>query len=107
MKNEMNNCITDWLDSDQAADFLKIDKGTLLNLTSNGKIPYYKFGKANRYLISELDRLLRSKPKGVREWELNLSNLEKPGLQPLALETRLRVRQKLRQSKASNQKRRL
>ena len=58
-----------WLDSEEAALFLKIDVGTLRNLVCNGTIPHYKFGRFNRYLKSELDMLLRLKPKGERLWE--------------------------------------
>ena len=80
MKNEINkieymtmpcNENTKWLTTEEAAAFLKIDKGTLLNFVSNGMVPYYKLGRRNRYLRSELDNLLRSKPKGERLWESN------------------------------------
>lgn len=55
------------LTSIEAADFLRVSVGTLRNLTSNGKIPYYKFaGRRNRYLKSELTKLLMSQPKGER-----------------------------------------
>jgi excisionase family DNA binding protein len=67
----LNDC---WFTSDEAAEFLKIDKGTLSNFVSNGVIPYYKLGRRNRYLKSELEQLLRSRPKGERLWELNLMN---------------------------------
>ena len=60
---------TKWLTTEEAAAFLKIDKGTLLNYVSNGMIPYYKLGRRNRYLQSELDQLLKTKPKGERLWE--------------------------------------
>jgi excisionase family DNA binding protein len=59
-------CREEWLDTDGAAKFLKVDKYTLLNLVSNGSIPYYKFGKRNRYLASELNLILKSDPKGPR-----------------------------------------
>ena len=54
------------LTSKEAADFLRVSVARLMNLTSNGKIPYYKFGRSNRYLISELKELLMSQPKGER-----------------------------------------
>lgn len=54
------------LSSVEAADYLRISVGTLMNETSNGKIPHYKFGRRNRYLKSELTKLLMSQPKGER-----------------------------------------
>lgn len=54
------------LTSKEAADFLRISHSRLLNLVSNGKIPYYKLGRSNRYLLSELRGLLMSEPKGER-----------------------------------------
>ena len=67
-----NTCETrdDWLNTEEAAAFLKIDEGTLNNLICNGvPIPHFKFGRLNRYLKSELDKYLRLKPKGERPWE--------------------------------------
>jgi excisionase family DNA binding protein len=55
------------LTSKEAADYLRVSIARLMNLTSNGKIPYYKFGRSNRYLISELKELLMSQPKGNRD----------------------------------------
>jgi excisionase family DNA binding protein len=57
----------EWLTSQEAADHLRINKKRLLNLTSYGRVPYFKFGRTNRYLRQELDRLLLDKPKGVRK----------------------------------------
>lgn len=56
----------DILTSAEAADYLRISIGTLRNETSNGKIPYYKLGRRNRYFRSELRRVLMSQPKGER-----------------------------------------
>lgn len=53
-----------WLDSYEAAKHLKISVPTLRNLTSNGKIPYYKFGRRNRYLLAELNSLIESNKRG-------------------------------------------
>jgi excisionase family DNA binding protein len=55
---------TEWLTTSQAADYLGISVGTLRNMTSNGKIPYYKFGKLNRYRLPELRELLLSGKRG-------------------------------------------
>jgi excisionase family DNA binding protein len=71
MKQNEKDSISDWLNSEEAARFLKIDKPTLMNLVSNGRIPYFKFGRSNRYLRSELENMLRSMPMGERLWESN------------------------------------
>ena len=55
-----------WLTSSEAADYLGISVKSLHNKVSRGEIPYYKLQSSNRYLISELDELLLSHPKGVR-----------------------------------------
>ena len=56
----------EWLNSIETSKYLGVSVSRLMNLTSNGKIPYYKFGRSNRYLISELKALLMSQPKGER-----------------------------------------
>lgn len=77
MTNKISNDITphncsltneykEWLTSPEASLFLGISKSRLHNLSSDGKIPYYKFGRSNRYLKSELHNLLLSHPRGVR-----------------------------------------
>lgn len=55
----------EWLNSEEAARYLKITVRTLYNLTSNGKIPHHKFGRRNRYLLTELRSLLTAQPRGV------------------------------------------
>ncbi|MCB9072509.1 MAG: helix-turn-helix domain-containing protein [Bdellovibrionaceae bacterium] len=55
---------SEWLISKEAARYLGITERSLYNLTSNGKIPYYKFGKRNRYLLEDLRNLLLSQPRG-------------------------------------------
>jgi excisionase family DNA binding protein len=64
--NSLKTEYIEWLTSNQAAEYLGVSNSRLLNLTSNGNIPYYKFGRSNRYLVSELRELLLSKPRGVR-----------------------------------------
>ena len=56
----------EWLTTVEAAWYLGISPAHLRNLSSMGKVPYYKFGRNNRYLESELRELLLSQPKGVR-----------------------------------------
>ena len=55
-----------WLTPEEAAAYMKISVPTLHNLTSNGKIPFYKFGRRNRYLRGELRKLLSAQPRGFR-----------------------------------------
>jgi excisionase family DNA binding protein len=55
---------SDWLNTKEAADYLRISPKCLLNLTSNGKVKHYKFGRRNRYLLCDLKELLLSEPKG-------------------------------------------
>lgn len=62
--------LEDWLDTEMAAKFFEIDTSTLLNMISNDRsFPYYKLGKRNRYLASELDAYIRKNPRGERPWE--------------------------------------
>lgn len=55
----------EWLNTHEAAAYLKLEPKRLLNMASDGQIPHYKFGRRNRYLKSELDRLLRAQPRGA------------------------------------------
>lgn len=54
----------EWFTSSEAADYLGISTRTLMNLTSNGKVPYYKFGRRNRYQKDELRNLLLLQRRG-------------------------------------------
>lgn len=56
--------ITEWLTTEEAASFLRISKGSLLNLSSNGKVPYYKWQRRNRYKKAELRELLLQQKRG-------------------------------------------
>ncbi len=67
LKNAQNCSLKieeEWVDSKTAARYLKISDRTLYNLTSNGKIVYYKFGRRNRYRLSELKKLLLAQRRG-------------------------------------------
>jgi excisionase family DNA binding protein len=57
---------SEWLTTIQAARYMGISKSSLLNFVSAGKIPYYKFGRSNRYQKNELNDLLLSQPRGIR-----------------------------------------
>lgn len=54
----------EWLNSKQAAEYLGLSQGSLMNLVSNGHIPVYKLGRRNRYLLNELRSLLLANKRG-------------------------------------------
>lgn len=53
----------DWLTTEEAAHHLKVSKSSLLNMCSNRQVPFYKFGRRNRFLKSELNELILAKRK--------------------------------------------
>ncbi len=60
-----DNLITDeWLDSKEAAAYLRLPLKSLYNLTSNGTLIPYKLEGRNRFLISELRDFLLSSKQG-------------------------------------------
>ena len=59
--------LKEFVNSDDAAKFLGISKKTLHNLCSMGLIPFYKFGRRNRYRKDELKALLQAEPRGGRK----------------------------------------
>lgn len=59
--------LTIWLNSNEAAQFLKVTPQMLWNLTSNGKVPYYKLGRSNRYRLDELEALLLKNKRGLHD----------------------------------------
>lgn len=65
--NNGNSSLTiedQFLTTAEAADYLRIPTASLLNMTSNGKIRHFKFGRRNRYRLSDLKQLLLANPKG-------------------------------------------
>lgn len=56
---------TEWMNSVEAANFLRISVKALRNMTSNGQLPFYKLGRRNRYRKDELETLLDSKKRGL------------------------------------------
>lgn len=54
----------EWLNSLEAAQFLRLSVKALRNKTSNGQVPFHKFGRLNRYRRDELEVLLLSKKRG-------------------------------------------
>lgn len=53
-----------WLDSAEAAEFLRIGVPSLRNMTSNGQVIHYKLGRRNRYRLSDLKSLLLKNQRG-------------------------------------------
>ena len=54
----------DWMTTDQAAQYLNVSSGSLRNMTAKGLIRYYKLGRRNRYLLTDLKKLLLSNQRG-------------------------------------------
>lgn len=65
--NEISNFSSlksEWMTSEEAAQFLRISAAQLRNLASNGKVPYHKLGRLNRYHRGELQDLLQKNKRG-------------------------------------------
>ena len=54
----------EFLNTEEAAAFLRVSVGALRNMTSVGDIPHYKLGRRNRYLKNELRDLLLANKRG-------------------------------------------
>jgi excisionase family DNA binding protein len=57
-----------WFTTKEASNYLRLNVKSLLNEVSMGNVPYYKLGRRNRYLKSELDQLLLRNFRGIL-WE--------------------------------------
>lgn len=57
----------EWLNTREAACYLRLTPAVLLNLSSNGRVPFYKLGRSNRYLRTELRDLLLRNRRGVSD----------------------------------------
>lgn len=55
---------SEWLDSREAAQYLKVSEPMLRNMASNGQVPFYKLGRRNRYRKDELEALLLKNRRG-------------------------------------------
>lgn len=55
---------SEWFDSKEAAEYLRISAHSLLNLTSAGKIPFHKLGRRNRFKRSDLEKILEHNRMG-------------------------------------------
>lgn len=58
---------SEWMNSDEAAQFLRVSVKTLRNMTSSGQIPYSKLGNRNRYSKKRLEALLMKNHRGNHE----------------------------------------
>lgn len=54
----------EFITTDEAAEYLRLSKQSLLNMTSNGKVPFYKLGNRNRYRLQDLQELLLKTKRG-------------------------------------------
>ncbi len=54
-----------WMTTKEAAEYLRLGCKRLLNMSSNGQIPYHKLGSSNRYLKSELIAMLNKNRRGL------------------------------------------
>ena len=54
----------EWLNSNEAAELLRLSVKALRNLTSNGQLPFYKLGRRNRYRRDELEAILLKEKRG-------------------------------------------
>ena len=50
--------LDEWLTTSEAAEFLKISKGSLLNMVWRKQIRPHKLGRRNRYLKNDLSELI-------------------------------------------------
>lgn len=59
----------EWMNTEEAARYLRLSVGALRNLTSSGKVPYHKLGRRNRYLLEDLRKLLFDNRRGAFNYE--------------------------------------
>ncbi|WP_414640847.1 helix-turn-helix domain-containing protein [Bdellovibrio sp.] len=62
--NEQSYISPDVMTTKEAAHYLRVSTKRLLNMVSQGLIPYRKLGRTNRYYKNELDQLLNENRKG-------------------------------------------
>lgn len=60
---------SEWLSTEEAAEYLRVSVGRLRNMVSSGLIPRYKLGASNRFRREELRGLLLGQAKGGYKWE--------------------------------------
>ena len=64
MKTEFDEQQAPWMNSIEAAKYLRLSPGALRNSTHRGVVPYYKLGRSLRFKKADLDRLLEETRKG-------------------------------------------
>lgn len=64
VNSSLSSLKIEWLNTTEAADFLRLSVKALRNLTSNGRLPFYKLGRRNRYRRDELEALLLRERRG-------------------------------------------
>ncbi len=55
--------VNEWMNVDQAADYLHVSKSWIYKRTMDGKIPYHKPSKKLMFRRSELDAFISMKPE--------------------------------------------
>jgi len=53
-----------WMNTQEAARYLRISPGALRNHVSRGDVPFYKFRRTLRFKRTELDRLIEGSRQG-------------------------------------------
>ena len=53
-----------WMNTQEAARYLRISPGALRNQVHRGEVPFYKFRRSLRFKRTELDRLIESTRRG-------------------------------------------
>lgn len=54
----------EWLTTEEAAQYLRVTAQSVLDMTSRGKITYYKFFGRNRYRLDDLRKMLLTNKRG-------------------------------------------
>jgi excisionase family DNA binding protein len=62
---QASSLTTEWMDTAAASRYLAVSPASLRNMVSQGKIPYYKLGRCNRYRISDLENLVLKTKRGA------------------------------------------
>ena len=65
MSNELENQATEqmpekWVNLEDIAEHLSVSTDTVRTWIKNGKLPFYRAGKRDKFKISEVDEWLRS-----------------------------------------------
>jgi excisionase family DNA binding protein len=57
----------EFLSTKELAKVIKVSEKQVRNLAQRGRLPYYKFGRLNRYKLSEIIELLNLCPRGNQD----------------------------------------